>query len=209
MEKRRLLLLGMAKTMSKLRLLQDIQEELEGCTRCSLHEGRTNIVFGEGSPDAEVAFVGEAPGQNEDQQGRPFIGLAGQLLNRMITAIGLSRQSVFITNVVKCRPPNNRVPERDEVDACSRYMLRELQIIRPRAVILLGLSAAKAVFNNPRMKLGDVRGNWQQLPTQPALNIPTLITYHPAAVLRNDNLRTPVWEDLQKVMRYLRTGETE
>jgi DNA polymerase len=194
---------------SKLRLLQDIQEELEGCTRCKLHSGRTNIVFGEGSPDAEVAFVGEGPGYNEDQQGRPFIGLAGQLLDRMITAMGFSRQSVFITNVVKCRPPDNRVPERDEVDACSRYMLRELQIVRPRAIVLLGLSAAKAVFNDPRMKLIDVRGTWRQLPTQPALNIPTLITYHPAAVLRNSTLRQPVWEDLQKVMRFLRTGETE
>jgi uracil-DNA glycosylase family 4 len=176
---------------------------------CKLHQKRTKIVFGEGNPKAKIVFVGEGPGENEDKTGRPFVGQAGQLLDKMIAAMGYTRDDVYITNVVKCRPPDNRVPEADEVAMCSKYMRQEIRAIEPDIVIPLGLSASKAVLRMPATtKMGDIRGKFYPL-YETNFDPPTLVmpTYHPAALLRNDNLKAPTWEDLQKIMSYLKRTE--
>ena len=171
--------------------------EVKGCTRCRLHETRTNTVFGEGSPDAKIFFIGEGPGENEDLTGRPFVGRAGQLLDKMIGGMGLSREHVFIANIVKCRPPGNRVPLPDEVATCTPYLERQLEIVRPAVIVTLGLPALKYMLNNPKLTMGRMRGQWQEW-----RGIKLMPTFHPSYVLRTytDEVRAAVWSDLQKVL---------
>lgn len=187
-------------TRKKLALLQAMNEdEVRVCRRCILCETRTNTVFGVGDVDAKLMFIGEGPGENEDLQGEPFVGKAGQLLNRMISAMGLSREQVFIANIVKCRPPNNRVPAPEEVLACTPYLLRQIEIIRPRVIVTLGLPATQYMLET-KSSMSSMRGqfhDWRGIKVMP--------TYHPAYVLRKytETVRAAVWSDLQKVMREL------
>lgn len=180
--------------------------EVAVCRNCVLCKSRNNTVFGEGDFNADLVFVGEAPGADEDQQGRPFVGRAGQLLTNMITAMGLSREQVFILNMVKCRPPNNRTPLPDEIHACWSYLVRQLQIIRPRVIVTLGNPAMQNLLQT-RVGITKLRGNWQKLPEHaPGLGgIDVMPTFHPSYVLRRytPEIRRRVWSDLQAVMQYL------
>jgi DNA polymerase len=182
------------------------QQEVRGCVRCGLHQGRTKTVFGEGDPDADLVFVGEGPGHDEDVSGRPFVGRAGQLLTRMIHAMGLDRQDVFICNVVKCRPPSNRNPMPEEVEACWGYLMRQLQTIRPRVIVTLGNPATKKLLETTT-GITRLRGTWQELPDHGAGlgGIAVMPTFHPSYVLRRytPEVRGQVWADLQKVMSRL------
>ena len=182
------------------------ESEVSTCTRCRLHEGRTNVVFGEGSPTAELVFIGEGPGHDEDISGRPFVGRAGKLLTNMITAMGLTRQDVFICNVVKCRPPNNRTPMPDEVDTCWDYLVSQLQIIRPKVIVTLGNPATKAILKTTT-GITRMRGTFQPLPDlgQGLAGIPVMPTFHPSYVARQYTPanRRAVWSDLQQVMDML------
>ncbi len=179
--------------------LATLAAEAAACTACRLHESRTKSVFSRGSPDAELAFIGEGPGQNEDLRGEPFVGAAGQLLDRMIEAMGLTRDAVYIANAVKCRPPNNRTPQPDEVRACAPFLDAQLDLVRPRVIVALGKTAAE--------RLGCVvegqgwRGRWNEY-----RGIPVMPTYHPAFLLRSPEMKRPVWEDLQAVLARLRAA---
>lgn len=174
-----------------------IREDLGDCTRCRLHAGRTNIVFGSGNPRAELMFVGEAPGADEDVQGLPFVGRAGQLLTNMISAMGLTREEVYIANIIKCRPPGNRTPERDECETCSPFLLRQIDAIRPKAIVALGAVAAKTLLgvNEP---MSALRGRWFEF-----RSTPLAATYHPAYLLRDPRQKKEAWKDLQMVMEFL------
>jgi DNA polymerase len=181
----------------KLTVLQQIREDIGDCTRCRLHAGRKNIVFGVGNPNAEIMFVGEGPGADEDIQGEPFVGRAGQLLNNMISAMGLKREDVYIANVVKCRPPGNRTPERDECETCSPFLLRQIQTIRPKMIVALGAVAAKTLLAmNDTM--ANLRGH-----VYDCLGTKLVVTYHPAYLLRDPRQKAEAWKDLQMVMKYL------
>ena len=171
-----------------------------GCTRCRLSEGRTQVVFGTGNPAAELMFVGEGPGAEEDRQGLPFVGAAGELLNRIIQAIEKSRDEVYVANVVKCRPPGNRDPQPDEVAACRGYLDQQIALVRPRVLVALGRVAAQTLLGNDS-PIGRLRGQWFKVQ-----GIPTRVTYHPAALLRNPALKRPTWEDMQQVRDFLRSG---
>jgi uracil-DNA glycosylase len=171
-----------------------------GCTRCRLSEGRTKVVFGTGNPAAELMFVGEGPGAEEDRQGLPFVGAAGELLNRIIQAIEKTRDEVYIANVVKCRPPGNRDPQPDEVAACRGYLDKQIALVRPRVLVALGRVAAQTLLGNAS-PIGRMRGQWFKVQ-----GIPTMVTYHPAALLRNPALKRPTWEDMQQVRDFLRSG---
>jgi DNA polymerase len=177
--------------------LERIREDLGECTRCRLHLQRNKIVFGAGNPRAELVFVGEGPGHDEDVQGLPFVGRAGKLLTQMIEAMGLTREQVYICNVVKCRPPENRKPEDDEVATCSPYLYRQLDVIAPKAIVCLGLTAAQALLKT-KDSISRFRGTWFDF-----RNTKLLATYHPAYLLRNPNAKGEVWKDLQKVMALL------
>jgi uracil-DNA glycosylase len=177
--------------------LERIREDLGECTRCRLHERRNKIVFGAGNSRAELVFVGEGPGHDEDLQGLPFVGRAGKLLTQMIEAMGLSREQVYICNVVKCRPPENRKPEEDEVATCSPYLYRQLDVIQPKAIVCLGLTAAQALLKT-KDPISRFRGEWFDY-----RGTKLLATYHPAYLLRNPNAKGEVWKDLQKVMAHL------
>jgi uracil-DNA glycosylase family 4 len=177
--------------------LETIRSDLGECTRCKLHRARTHIVFGEGNPRAELVFVGEGPGEEEDRQGLPFVGRAGQLLNQIIQAMGLKRQAVYICNVVKCRPPGNRTPERDEIETCLPFLERQLAVIRPRVIVCLGSVAAQALLRLHR-PMNELRGQWFDYN-----GMRLLVTYHPAYLLRNPAAKRYVWGDLQKVMTEL------
>jgi DNA polymerase len=170
--------------------------EVSGCTLCRLCETRTKSVFGEGDVDASIFFIGEGPGENEDLSGRPFVGKAGQLLDKMIGAMGLRREQVFIANIVKCRPPQNRVPAPDEVAICTPYLERQLEIIRPRVIVTLGLPAAKYMLQ-VNSTMGKLRGHWHSW-----RGIKLMPTFHPAYILRSytEQTRAAVWSDLQLVM---------
>ncbi len=181
----------------KLQLLHALDEqEVRGCTKCGLSQTRTHTVFGEGDADAQIVFVGEGPGQNEDETGRPFVGRAGELLTKMITAMGTSRQEVYICNIVKCRPPGNRQPAVEEVAACSGYLQRQLEWIRPKVIVPLGLPASRYVLGGT-LPMGQMRGVWHKW-----RGIDVMPTYHPAYVLRNNSVATRrlVWDDLKQVM---------
>jgi uracil-DNA glycosylase len=177
--------------------LAAVREEIGDCTRCGLHRGRTNLVFGVGNPDAAIMFVGEGPGADEDAQGEPFVGRAGQLLNNMIAAMGLKREDVYIANVVKCRPPGNRTPERDECDTCGPFLMRQIEIIKPQVVVALGATAAKYLLGlnesmvNLRGRLYDFK------------DTKLAVTYHPAYLLRDPRQKAEAWKDLQMVMKHL------
>jgi uracil-DNA glycosylase family 4 len=173
--------------------LEQIRADLEGCTRCKLCSGRKTIVFGEGNPKAELVFVGEGPGEQEDIQGRPFVGKAGQLLDKMIEAMGLSREQVFIANVVKCRPPGNRNPEPDEIASCSPFLHRQLDLIRPKVIVALGKFAAQTLLQTEQ-RISELRGNFFEY-----RGVRLMPTFHPAFLLRNPESKREAWSDLQKV----------
>jgi len=177
--------------------LRLIREDLGECTRCGLHKGRQHIVFGVGDPRAQLMFVGEGPGADEDQQGEPFVGRAGQLLNKMIEAMGLKREDVYIANVVKCRPPGNRTPERDECETCSPFLLRQIEAIAPKVIVALGAVAARNLLavNQP---MSALRGRWHDF-----RGTRLAVTYHPAFLLRDPRQKKESWKDLQMVMESL------
>ena len=177
--------------------LPRIREDLGECTRCKLHKARHTIVFGDGNPNADLVFVGEGPGADEDAQGLPFVGRAGKLLTQMIEAMGLQRKDVYICNVVKCRPPENRTPEKDEVAACSPYLLRQLDSIGPKVIVCLGSVAAQTLLETNR-GISHFRGEWLDFRGHKLM-----ATYHPAYLLRNPSAKSEVWKDLQKVMAEL------
>ncbi len=184
-------------TQEKRQALQLLEEtEVRGCTRCPiLVRNRTQTVFGVGNPDAELCFVGEAPGAEEDAQGEPFVGAAGQLLNRIIAACKLRREDVYISNVLKCRPPGNRTPLPDEIANCFPFLERQLGIIRPRFICALGACASQALLNTTA-SIGRLRGRFHDY-----RGIPVLCTYHPAYLLRNPAAKRHVWEDMKMLMR--------
>jgi uracil-DNA glycosylase len=174
-----------------------VRGDIGDCTRCRLHKGRTNLVFGVGNVDADIMFVGEGPGADEDVQGEPFVGRAGQLLNNMIQAMGLRREDVYIANVVKCRPPGNRTPERDECDTCGPFLMRQIEIIQPRMIVALGATAAKYLVGiNDSMN--NLRGRIYEFK-----NSKLVVTYHPAYLLRDPRQKAEAWKDLQLVMKHL------
>jgi DNA polymerase len=174
--------------------LLKIREDLGDCKRCKLCKTRNTIVFGDGNPRAELVFVGEGPGADEDEQGLPFVGRAGKLLTQMIEAMGLQRKDVYICNVVKCRPPQNRQPDRDEVEECSPFLFRQIDTIAPKAIVCLGATAAKTILQTER-GISQFRGEWQEFRGRKLM-----ATYHPAYLLRNPAAKSEVWKDLQKVM---------
>jgi uracil-DNA glycosylase len=177
--------------------LKAIRADIGDCTRCRLHKGRTNLVFGVGNPNTELMFVGEGPGADEDAQGEPFVGRAGQLLNNMINAMGLKREDVYIANVVKCRPPGNRTPEKDECDICSPFLLRQIEVIQPKVVVALGAVAAKNLLA-VNDSMANLRGRWYDF-----RGARLAVTYHPAYLLRDPRQKKEAWKDLQMVMKYL------
>ncbi len=172
------------------------------CTRCDLASTRTHTVFGEGALNPPVMFIGEGPGAEEDKAGRPFVGPAGQLLDSMIRAMGLTREACYIANVVKCRPPNNAVPRPDQAGPCMPYLFAQIRRVQPRFIVALGATAAKALFGKPEASVGRLRGRLHQLG-----DIPLVVTYHPAALLRDPGFKRPTWEDLKLVMARLKTGD--
>ncbi len=185
--------------------LEDIRAEMGDCQRCKLWKTRTKLVFGEGNPKAELMFVGEAPGADEDRTGRPFVGRAGQLLTKMIEAIGMKREEVYIANVIKSRPPGNRDPEKDEVEACSPFLFRQIAAIRPRLIVTLGNPATQALLST-RTGISRMRGEFQDYPRIAGIKV--LPTFHPAYLLRSPDKKREAWEDLKKVRAFLR-GEIQ
>jgi DNA polymerase len=178
--------------------LRIIREDIGDCKRCVLHkQGRKQIVFGVGNPNADLMFIGEAPGADEDQQGEPFVGRAGQLLNNMIKAMGLRREDVYIANIIKCRPPGNRTPERDECETCSPFLMRQIEVVKPKAIVALGAVAAKTLLaiNAP---MSEFRGHWYDF-----RGTKLAVTYHPAFLLRDPRQKKETWKDLQMVMKEL------
>jgi uracil-DNA glycosylase len=175
--------------------LESVREEIGDCTRCKLHKGRTNLVFGVGNPKARLMFVGEAPGEDEDRKGEPFVGKAGQLLTKMIEAMGLGREDVYICNTVKCRPPNNRNPEPDELDACEPFLKGQLASVKPEVIVTLGKFAAQALLRD-QSPISRLRGRWREYE-----GIPVMPTFHPAYLLRSPQEKGNVWDDLQQVMK--------
>jgi uracil-DNA glycosylase family 4 len=178
--------------------LNAVREALGDCQRCGLGRLRQRLVFGEGSPRAELVFVGEAPGADEDAQGRPFVGSAGQLLTKIIAAMELKREEVYICNILKCRPPGNRNPQPEEIAACEPFLIRQLQAIRPRVICALGTFAAHTLLKS-EAPISILRGRFHTYQ-----GIPLMPTYHPAYLLRNPGAKKQVWEDVQRVMKHLR-----
>jgi len=186
------------KTLDPAAALKLIREDIGDCTRCVLHkQGRKQIVFGVGNPKAELMFIGEAPGADEDEQGEPFVGRAGQLLNNMIKAMGIRREDVYIANIIKCRPPGNRTPEREECDTCSPFLMRQIDAIKPKVIVALGAVAAKTLLaiNAP---MSELRGHWYDF-----RGTRLAVTYHPAFLLRDPRQKKEAWKDLQMVMKEL------
>lgn len=191
---------GTAEEIEALPDLQTLRQVAESCVRCPLHQERTSVVFGEGSRTARLVCVGEAPGAEEDRTGRPFVGRAGQLLDRLLLSAGFRREEVFICNVLKCRPPGNRDPEPGEIDRCSPYLVRQIELIDPAVILAFGSFASRTLLGvrdsirSMRQQEHEFRGH------------PLAVTYHPAALLRNPNWTRPTWEDLQKVRRMVDDG---
>ena len=179
--------------------LQEIRTELGDCTRCKLHGGRTHLVFGVGNPEADLMFVGEAPGRDEDRQGEPFVGRAGQLLTKIIQAIHLHREDVYIANVIKCRPPQNRNPERDEVETCRPFLFAQIDAVAPRVIVALGSFAVRTLLDDDRLPISRARG--RVYACRGAKLIPT---FHPAFLLRSPDRKRDVWEDMKRVRSILR-----
>ena len=183
--------------------LSGVREELGDCRRCGLGDLRETLVFGEGNEKADLVFVGEAPGEDEDRQGRPFVGRAGQLLTRIIEAMGLSRKDVYICNILKCRPPGNRNPRPEEILVCEPFLVKQLQAIQPRAICALGTFSAQTLLkvSDPISRLRGRFYSYQGIPVMP--------TFHPAYLLRNSNFKKQVWEDVQEVMKRLAADRAE
>ncbi|MBI3754814.1 MAG: uracil-DNA glycosylase [Deltaproteobacteria bacterium] len=178
--------------------LESVREELGDCKRCKLHKTRTNIVFGVGNPNAGLIFVGEGPGEDEDLKAEPFVGRAGQLLTKIIKAMGLNREDVYICNVVKCRPPGNRNPEPDEIAACRPFMEKQIDAIRPKVIVALGTHAAQTLLNTDK-KITALRGKFHLYRD----SIRLMPTFHPSYLLRNDSKKKEVWEDMKTVLKAL------
>ena len=176
--------------------LPALEKLVSTCVKCRLSKGRTQTVFGFGNPHADIMFVGEAPGRDEDLQGKPFVGRAGQLLTKIIQAMGFERSDVYIANILKCRPPNNRGPLPDEVETCTPYLLKQIELIKPKIIVALGSYAARFLLNT-ETPISKLRGEFFDF--HGAKLIPT---FHPAFLLRNPNMKRPVWEDMQKVLKY-------
>lgn len=190
-------------TPAEIEALEDlatVRAVAERCVRCPLHRTRKNVVFADGSPDARVMCVGEAPGANEDETGLPFVGRAGQLLDRLLLSVGFHREEVYICNVLKCRPPQNRNPQTDEIEQCSPFLRRQVALVRPEVVVAFGTFASRTLLE-VRESLGRMRGR-----THMYEGVPLIVTYHPAALLRNPNWTRPAWEDLQRVRHLLEEG---
>ena len=183
--------------MAQLESLDAVAKEVAGCTRCALHRTALNPVPGTGNPRAELMIVGEAPGATEDEQGKPFVGAAGQLLTKILGAVNLERDDVFICNVLKHRPPGNRNPMPDEVTACSPFLFRQFELIRPKAILALGTFAAQCLLQT-KLSIGKLRSQIHRFH-----GVPLIVTYHPAALLRNPSWKRPTWEDVQLVRRIL------
>ena len=180
----------------------EVREIALACTRCGLSEGRTRVVFSDGPPDASLMVVGEAPGANEDETGRPFVGAAGKYLDLLLATVGLSReQSVYIANVLKCRPPSNRNPTSDEIAACSPYLLKQIDLVRPRALLAVGSFAGKLLTGRDDLSLGKLRGEVHSYH-----GVPLVVTYHPAALLRNPRWTRLFWDDLQLLRDVMDAG---
>ncbi|MEQ1897254.1 MAG: uracil-DNA glycosylase [Vicinamibacterales bacterium] len=182
--------------------LSMIRADIGDCTRCKLHSGRNQIVFGVGNPAADLMFVGEAPGADEDMQGLPFVGRAGQLLTKIIEAIGLTRDQVYIANVIKCRPPGNRNPEPDEVEQCEPFLFRQIDAIKPKVIVALGKFAAQSLLRSAE-PISKLRG--REFPFRDAVLMPT---FHPAYLLRNPSSKREVWDDMKRVRELLTESQT-
>lgn len=180
----------------KVERLHEVEKKALACKRCALRSGCKQVVFGEGNPDARLMLVGEGPGGDEDQLGRPFVGRAGQLLNRILEATEIPREDVYITNVVKCRPPGNRNPVQPEIDACSSYLAEQFKLISPEIVVCLGALATKTIIDK-NAAITRIRGQWYEKE-----NMRVIATFHPAALLRDPSRKKPVWEDFKEVMKY-------
>ena len=178
--------------------LDEIKTDIGDCKRCELHKLRKNIVFGEGNIKTQLMFVGEGPGQDEDESGRPFVGRAGQLLNKIIEAMGLKREEVYIANIVKCRPPGNRAPLDPEIIKCAPFLMSQISVIRPKVIVTLGSPATCTLFNE-KIKISAIRGNFYDW----KYDIKLMPTFHPAYLLRNPKDKGLVWDDMKKVMSYL------
>lgn len=183
---------------NKPELLRHLAEEAGACRLCALRDGCRGVVFGEGNPFSPIMFVGEGPGQTEDELGRPFVGKAGQLLDKILEAAEIPRETVYITNIVKCRPPGNRTPVMAEMQACLPWLRQQYVILRPKFIVLLGLAATQGILGEG-LKMGAIHGQWFERG-----QVKFMPTYHPAAILRNPNLRRPVWEDFQKIQEGVR-----
>jgi DNA polymerase len=188
---------GPGQAENKIEALKVIREEIGDCTRCALHTGRHTIVFADGSPDARLMFVGEGPGADEDAQGLPFVGRAGQLLNNMIGAMGLTREEVYIANIVKCRPPGNRTPEPEEANTCVQFLNKQIEVVRPEVIVALGATAATYLLGQ-RQPLAGLRGRVHGF-----RGTKLIVTYHPAFLLRDPRQKKEAWADLQIAMREL------
>lgn len=175
--------------------LESLERYCLNCNRCPLHTTRTNVVFGEGNPKATIMFIGEGPGFNEDKQGRPFVGAAGHLFDRMLNAIELKREDVYIANIVKCRPPNNRNPLTEETRVCIEYLRWQVKLINPKIIVCLGAVSAQNIISRD-FKITKDRGIWVELG-----NFYVMPTYHPAALLRDENKKRPAWEDFKNIKR--------
>jgi DNA polymerase len=189
------------KSADKILSLEEIRAEMGDCRRCKLYGGRTRLVFGDGDANARLMFVGEAPGADEDQQGVPFVGAAGQLLNRMLTNLGLRREEVYIANILKSRPPGNRDPEPDEIAACLPFLEKQIKAIRPRVIVVLGRIAAHALLGT-KEPITRLRGHWQKYH-----DIRVMPTFHPSYLMRMPQERRKTWDDMQQVMEYLTDHE--
>lgn len=187
-----------ARSGDSLAALEELSVQVSACVACRLHEKRNKAVFGVGDPNADLMFIGEGPGAEEDRQGIPFVGRAGELLTKIIQAIDLDRSQVYIANIVKCRPPGNRDPQPDEVAACRGYLEKQIDLIRPRVIVALGRVAAQTLLGESA-SLGRMRGHWYQV-----RGVEARVTYHPAALLRNAQFKRPTWEDMQIVRDRLR-----
>jgi len=192
-----------APPVDRLERLRSVDREARRCTACRLCETRNSVVFGDGDPNADLMFIGEGPGFQEDRRGLPFVGPAGQLLNRIIRAIDLRRADVYITNVVKCRPPNNRDPQPDESAACRSFLERQIDLVAPRVIVALGRVAAQQLLKTTS-PLGRLRGTWHDV-----RGVPVRVTYHPAYLLRNASAKRPTWEDMQVVRDRLQASSSE
>jgi uracil-DNA glycosylase family 4 len=179
------------------RTLDTLRQEVQGCAHCGLHKTRTNVVFGEGHPNADIMFIGEAPGRDEDLQGKPFVGRAGQLLTKIIESIDLTRQGVFIGNVLKCRPPGNRDPSPEESVACMPYLKEQIELIQPKIICALGRISGQLLLSGAGRSLASMRGTLHDW--GPGGRVKLIVTYHPAACLRNPDYKRPVWEDMKRL----------